>query len=130
MQYSLPLPSCLPYVSILIPLYNCDIQVSQAVKDVSVSYDALVDLFASFENFLGRLSIYTGIPPTPALTNILVKIIVELLSTLGLATKQVKQGRFSEFFLAVKTSDLMKDREIYEEASGRERHRNNPAEAR
>ena len=128
MQYSLASPSCLLYVSTLIPLYNCDIQVSQAVKDVSVSYDALVDLFASFENFLGRLSIYTGIPPTPALTNILVKIIVELLSTLGLATKQVKQGRYSEFFLAVTTSDLMQDREIYEEASGRERHRSNPAE--
>ena len=130
MQYSLASLSCLPYVSTLIPLYNRDIQVSQVVKDVSASYDALADLFASFENFLCRLSIYTGIPPTPALTNILVKIIVELLSTLALATKQVKQGRFSEFLLAVTTSDLMQDREIYEEASGRERHRNNPAEAR
>ena len=63
------------------------------------SYDALVDLFASFENFLGRLSIYAAIPPEPALTNVLVKIIVELISTLALATKQVKQGRFSEFVL-------------------------------
>ncbi|KAF8497833.1 hypothetical protein F5888DRAFT_1695681, partial [Russula emetica] len=44
-------------------------------KDISTSYDALVDLFASFENFLNRLSIYTKIPPT-ALTNVLVKIIV------------------------------------------------------
>ena len=73
-------------------------QVSQAVKDVSASYDALIDLFASFENFLGRLSIYTGVPRTPALTNILVKIIIELLSTLALATKQIKQGRLSAFF--------------------------------
>ena len=63
------------------------------------SYDALVDLFASFENFLSRLSIYAGIPPTPALTNVLVKIMIELISTLALATKQVKQGRFSEFVL-------------------------------
>jgi hypothetical protein len=62
-------------------------------------YDALVDLFASFENFLSRLSIYAGIPPTPALTNVLVKIIVEVTSTLALATRQVKQGRFSEFVL-------------------------------
>ena len=61
------------------------------------SYEALVDLFASLENFLNRLSSYSGIPPTPALTNVLVKIIVELISTLALATKQVKQGRFSEF---------------------------------
>ena len=64
-------------------------------KDISGSQD-VVDLFATFENFLGRLSIYTGAPPTPALTNVLVKIIAELLSTLALATKQVKQGRFSQ----------------------------------
>jgi hypothetical protein len=69
------------------------------------SYDALVDLLASFENFLSRLSIYAGIPPTPALTNVLVKIIVELISTLALATKQVKQRRFSEFVPVVTTVD-------------------------
>ena len=100
MQYSLASPSYLLYVSFTDPIrYFSDIWVPQAVKDIGASYDALVDLFASFENFLSRLSIYTGVPPTPALTNILVKIIVELLSTLALATKQVKQGRFSEFVL-------------------------------
>ena len=69
------------------------------------SYDALVDLFASFENFLSRLNIYVGMPFSPALTNTLVKINVELISTLALATKQVKQGRFSEFVLVVTTVD-------------------------
>ena len=77
-----------------------DIRVPQAVKDVSSSYDALVDLFASFDKFLSRLSIYAEIPLTQALKNVLVEIIVELLSTLALATKQVKQGRFSESILA------------------------------
>ena len=105
MQYLLELRSYLPYVSSPIPPeYHRDTQVLQAVKDVSASYDALVDLFASFENFLSRLGIYTGVPPTPALTNVLVKIIVELLSTLALATKQVKQGRLSEFALVATTS--------------------------
>ena len=93
--------------------YNRDIQVLQAVKDISTSYDALVDLFASFENFLCRLSIYTAVSPTSALTNVLVKIIAELLSTLALATKQVKQRRFSEFVLAGKTSDRIQDRKTY-----------------
>ena len=69
------------------------------------SYDAMVDLFESFENFLSRLSIYTEIPPTPALTNVLVKINVELISTFALATKQVQQGRFSEFVLLVTMVD-------------------------
>ncbi len=72
---------------------------------MDTSYDALVELFASFENFLSRLSIYAGISPTSALTNVLVKIIVELISTLALATKQFKQGQFSEFVLVVTTVD-------------------------
>jgi hypothetical protein len=62
-------------------------------------------LFASFENFLSRLSIYTEIPLTTVVTDILVKIIVELISMLALATKQVKQGRFSEFYVVVMTVD-------------------------
>lgn len=82
-----------------------DIRISQAVKDVSASYDALVKLFASFEKFLSRLSIYAEIPHTQALKTVLVEIIVELLSTLALATQQVKQGRFSKFFMTDVTLD-------------------------
>ena len=36
-------------------------------------------------------------PPTPIMTNMIVKIMVELLSVLALATKQIKQGRFSKY---------------------------------
>jgi len=72
---------------------------------VRASYDALVDLFASFENFLSRLSIYTKVTPTTPLTNTLVKIMVELISILALTTKQVKQGLFSEFVLTFTTVD-------------------------
>jgi hypothetical protein len=69
---------------------------NQAIKDVSSSYDAVVDLFESIENFLRRLDIYTKIPPTSVMTEIIVKILIELLSTFSLATKHVKQGRLSE----------------------------------
>ena len=72
----------------------------QAVKDVNASYDALVDLFESIENFLSRLDIYTKIPLTEAMTDIIIKIIVEVLTTLALATKQVKQGRLSQSYIA------------------------------
>ena len=40
--------------------------------------------------------IYTEIPPTPAMTEAIVKIMIELLSVLALATKQINQGRFSK----------------------------------
>jgi len=60
------------------------------------SYDALVDLLEAIERFFKRLDIYTEIPPTPAMDELVVKIMVELLSTLALATKALKQGRSSE----------------------------------
>jgi hypothetical protein len=43
-----------------------------------------------------RLEVYTRIPPTPTMMDLIIKIMVELFSVLALATKQIKQGRFSE----------------------------------
>ncbi|KAH8986311.1 hypothetical protein EDB92DRAFT_1818336 [Lactarius akahatsu] len=71
----------------------------QAACGVSSSYDALVDLFDCVGNFLKRLRVYTNLPLDPSLTEICVKIMVELLSVLALATKQIKQGRFSKWAL-------------------------------
>ena len=75
------------------------INANQAVKDVSASFDALAELLDCIGNFLNRLDIYTKIPPTAAMTEVVVKIMVELVSTLALATKQMKQGRPSECVL-------------------------------
>ena len=66
------------------------------VKESLDSYDALVDLLESIEHFLNRLDIYTRMPLTPPMTDMVIKILVELLSTLALATKQIKQGVSSE----------------------------------
>ena len=98
---------------------------SEAVKDVSASFDALVDLFECIGNFLSRLDIYTKIPPTAAMTDVVVKIIVELISTLALATKQVKQGRPSECQCVLVDASLYsrRRRETSKEAFGRERGR-------
>jgi hypothetical protein len=78
----------------------------QAVKDVSASYDALVDLLESIERFLCRLDIYTKISPTVAMAEMIVKIIVEILSTLALVTKQVRQKRPSKSDLVDNPVDL------------------------
>ena len=59
-------------------------------------YDSLVDMFECVENFLRRLAIYTEIEPTPAMAEMVVKIMVELLSVLALATRQTTQGRLSK----------------------------------
>ena len=78
--------------------YPYDTPGCQAASDVSMSYDTLVDLFESIEIFLCRLDIYTRIPLTAAMAHIVIKILTEVLATLALATRQVKQGRLSEFF--------------------------------
>jgi hypothetical protein len=64
------------------------------------SYDALLDLFECLGNFLKRLEIYTTITPTLMMADIIIKIMVELLSVLALATKQISQGRFSKCSVA------------------------------
>ena len=69
---------------------------SQAVKDTSSSKDKLIDLFNRIERFFGRLEIYTSITPTTAMTDIIIDIMVEVLTVLGIATKEVKRGGLSE----------------------------------
>jgi len=49
--------------------------------------------------FVKRLEIYTTIPLNPMMTEVVVKIIVELLSVLALASKQIRLGRFSVYAL-------------------------------
>ena len=73
------------------------IRIYQAANGVSSSYDALVDLFECVGNFLKRLRIYTDVSMSPSMTEIIVKIMAELLSVFALATKQIKQGRFSKW---------------------------------
>ena len=63
----------------------------QAFRDIRslASYDALADLLEAIEHFLNRLSNYTRISPTATMTEIVVKIMVELISILAVVTKQV-----------------------------------------
>jgi hypothetical protein len=103
---------------------------SQAFKGVSADFDVLEDLLESIEHFLKRLDIYTKVPPTSAMTEIVVKIMVELLSTLALATKQIRQGKSSEFVFADVLRGSMQYREICKEAFWREWGRGGSSEAR
>ena len=64
--------------------------------DVRASQDTLIDIFERMENFFQRLEIYTRVAPPPEMIDIIVKIMVEVLSILGIATKEMKQGRTSK----------------------------------
>ena len=69
-----------------------DIEARQVVKDVNAAEDALIDIFERIENFFKRLETYTEVRPSDALTDIIVKIMVEVLNIFAIATKEVKQG--------------------------------------
>ena len=56
----------------------------------------LIDIFVRIEGFFKRLESYTEVRPTEAMTDVIVKIMIQVLSILAIATKQVKQGRSSE----------------------------------
>ena len=77
--------------------YLGDTLIFQAVKDVRASQDALVDLFGRMEYFFKRLETYIEIRPTAVMTDIIVKIMVEVLSILGIVTKEIGQGQMSMY---------------------------------
>jgi len=77
--------------------FNTD--VSQAAKDVRASRNALVDIFECMEAFFRRLEIYIKVPPNQEMTDTITTIMVEVLSILAIATKEIKQGRTSKCLL-------------------------------
>ncbi len=69
----------------------------QAVKDVRASNSTIIDVFERMESFFLRLEVYIEVQPTTEMKNIIIKILVEVLSTLAIATNEVNQGRTSGF---------------------------------
>jgi hypothetical protein len=94
------------YVSLQAKL---DIEARQAVKDVNAAQEALIDIFERIENFFKRLETYAEVKPSEGMTDIIVKIMVEVLNIMGIATKEIKQGRTSELpihILRIDSTDL------------------------
>ncbi|KAI0277944.1 hypothetical protein BGY98DRAFT_1176855, partial [Russula aff. rugulosa BPL654] len=67
-----------------------------AAKDARASQDTLIDIFERIELFFRRLEIYTEVPPTSEMMDIVVRIMAEVLSILGIAMKEIKQGRMKK----------------------------------
>ncbi|KAF8267729.1 hypothetical protein EI94DRAFT_1700784 [Lactarius quietus] len=78
-----------------------------AADGVSTSYDALLELFEYIGNFLKRLHLYSEISLDPLMMEIVANIMVELISILALAKKQISRGRLKQF-----AKKLLGDNEI------------------
>ncbi|KAH9046656.1 hypothetical protein EDB84DRAFT_1674038 [Lactarius hengduanensis] len=68
-----------------------------AAKDVAASKDTLAELFERIGFFFNRLETYTEVTPTGAMTNIITKIMVEVLTIFGIATKELRRGSAKKF---------------------------------
>ena len=90
-------------MSFIIPLPwpHVHIHVLQAAKDVGAGQDALINVFIRVQYFFKRLEIYTNVPATDAMKNMMVDIIVEVISFLAIATKEVKRGRASQLIFGL-----------------------------
>jgi len=88
-----------------------------------------MDLLGRIGYFFLRLEIYTEVPPTTVMTGIAIDIMVEVLTIVGIATKEVKRGALSRFiqrWFPSLTRILF--REISEEVDGKHRHRRKSTE--
>jgi hypothetical protein len=56
-----------------------------------------MDIFERIEMFFRRLEVYTNVPPTTEMMDTIILIMVEVLSVLGVATKEIRRGRMSEY---------------------------------
>jgi hypothetical protein len=52
------------------------------------------------EAFFRRLDIYTEVEPNQGMVDTITAIMVEVLNFIGIATKEIKQGRMSKRFLS------------------------------
>jgi hypothetical protein len=56
------------------------------------SQDALVDVFERIETFFARLETYVEVPRTVGMTNVVVKIMAQILLVLAIATRVIQQS--------------------------------------
>ena len=54
-------------------------------------------MFDRIEKYFRRLEIYMEVPPTTEMMDIIVQIMVAVFSILGIAMKEIKQGRISKY---------------------------------
>jgi len=69
---------------------------SQTAKEVRADQDSLSEIFERLEAFFERLEIYTAAALDQKMAETVTKIMAEVLNIIGIATKEMRQGRTSK----------------------------------
>ena len=64
--------------------------------DARASHGVVIELFEQIESFFKRFEVYAQTSLSTKMAEVLVKVVIELLSILSIATKEVKRPRASE----------------------------------
>jgi len=72
------------------------VSLGQAARGVSSNYDSLMEMFERFKHLLDRLQVHLQSTITPPLKAIIVEFLAQLLLTIGLKAKLMKEGRVRE----------------------------------
>ena len=78
------------------------------------------------ENFFKRLEAYIEVTPTSGMADIIVKVMVEVLVILAIATKEINQNSASELMIpgvGASFLSLPLSRNVFEEAGRKDRYR-------
>jgi hypothetical protein len=92
--------------------YPSDTQVNQAANSIITSYDVLADLLESIGRFVNRLEIHSQISHTTTTDKTVLKFIVELISTLALLTRKLKQRGSRELLLVGFSPSITQSRAV------------------
>lgn len=84
-----------PFKKLCVRLYGA--YMSQVTKEINAGQDDLNRIFKRIEDFFPRLVIVTKVPATEEMMDKIVKLLVEVLSVLGIVTKEIKSGRSSKY---------------------------------
>ena len=88
--------------------HSSDIHINQAANGVITSYDVLAEMLESIEHLLDRLRIYAEASHSmPAVDLIVVKLIVELITTLALVSRKLEKRRHRESFAKMLHATLL-----------------------
>lgn len=77
----------------MVLLKSCELTSFEAAKEVSRSYDTIVDLLGSLNDTLERLKVHLQHTITAPLRKIIVDALVQLLSILAMARNMISEGR-------------------------------------
>ena len=91
--------------------HSSDVHLNQATNGVITSCDVLAEMFESIENFISRIRIYTETSHfmPAAVDAIVIKLMVELVTTLALVSRKIEMRRSRESFANMLHATLLNE---------------------